>query len=108
MYAPGLAMLECRFNKTTHHPCLRIRPGRLTILDCRFNKTTYHPRRRFNSLAGGAGRRREENEKEEFVPTCLPCTPFDTLYCMGPKVARACEAWGCTSARPMAALMVYG
>ena len=32
-YRPGtLTMLECRFNKTTHH----------AMLECRFNKTTHH------------------------------------------------------------------
>ena len=33
---------------------------------------------------------------------------MNATACMGPKVARGCEAWGCTSARPLAALMVYG
>ena len=25
-------------------PCLHVRPGRLTMLECRFNKTTHHPK----------------------------------------------------------------
>jgi hypothetical protein len=30
--AGRIAMLECRFDKTTQHPCLHVRPGSLTIL----------------------------------------------------------------------------
>ena len=40
----------------------------------------------------------------------LPALPVVllSLSCMGPKAARGREPWGSTSARPMAALLVYG
>ena len=41
--------------------------------------------------------------------SCLSCCfRCHASYCMGPKAARGREPWGSTSARPMAALLVYG
>ena len=35
--------------------CLHVRPERLTMLDCRFNKTTHHPKHLGQSVLSAAG-----------------------------------------------------
>ena len=42
-----------------------------------------------------------------YLPCLSCCFRCHASYCMGPKAARGREPWGSTSARPMAALLVY-
>ena len=47
--------------------CLHVRPGRLTILECRFNKTTHHQQSKKLNLVTAY----EDEEEEDFTQSLI-------------------------------------